>query len=68
MPGRLVPGGKKAGILVSWQLGIGIVALLEAKMCTEAPKIPIWDAKNVDFLMILVACQHGANIVNNIVS
>ena len=68
MPGRLVPGGKKAGILVSWQLGIGIVALQEAKMCTETPNISILGCQNIDFLMFLVACQHGANIANNILS
>ena len=49
MPGRLVPGGKKAGILGSWQLGIGIVALQEAKMCTETPKISMSDAKMLIF-------------------
>ena len=59
---------RKAGILASWQLGMGNLALQEAKMCTEAPKIPILCWQNVDFLMFLVPCQQGANVANNIVS
>ena len=55
---------RKAGILASWQLGMGIVAFQEAKMCTESPKISILGCPNVDFLMFLVPCQHGANIAN----
>ena len=64
-PGRLLPGTRKAGILASWQLGVGIAALQEAKMCTETPKLWILGCHNIDFLMFLVPCQHGANIANN---
>ena len=67
-PGTLAPGTSKAGILASWQLGMGIVALQEAKMRTEAPKVSILGCQNVDFLMFLVPCQHGANVANNILS
>ena len=68
MPGRLLPGARKAGILASWQLGMGIVAFQEAKMCTETPKLWSLGCQNVDFLMFLVPWQHGANVANNIVS
>ena len=61
-------GTRKAGILASWQLGMGILALQAGKMCTEAPKISILGCQNVDFLMFLVPCQHGANVAKNIVS
>ena len=64
----LAPGARKAGILASWQLGMGIMALQEAKMCTESPKISILGCQNVDFLMFLVPCQHSANVANNILS
>ena len=67
-PCYVAPGTRKAGISASWQLGMGIVALQEAKMCTEIPKISILGCKNVDFLMFLVPCQHGANVANNILS
>ena len=46
MPSRLLPGARRAGILASWQLGMGIVAFQEDKMCTEAPRI---STQNIDF-------------------
>ena len=55
-------------MLASWQLGMGIMAFQEAKMCTESHKISILEGQNIDFLMILVACPHGANIANSILS
>ena len=45
---------RKAGILASWQLGMGMLALQEAKMCTEAPKLSILGCQNVDNLVTLV--------------
>ena len=71
---------RKAGMLASWQLGMGIMALQEAKMqlgmgimalqeakmCTETPKISILGCQNIDLMMFFVACQHGANVANNI--
>ena len=68
MPGRLLPGARRAGILASWQLGMGIVAFQEAKMCTEIFKISILGCQTLNFLMFLVPWQHGANVANNIVS
>ena len=67
-PGNLAAGTRKAGILASWQLGIGIVALQEAKMCTETPKVAIVGCHNVNFLMFVPPCQHGVNVANNILS
>ena len=67
-PGNLAAGTRKAGILASWQLGMGIVALQEAKMCTETPKILILGCQNVDFLMFLAPWQDGANVANTILS
>ena len=63
-PGNWAAGTRKAGIVASWQLGIGIVALQEDKMCTETPKISILGCQNVDFLMFFETCQHGAHVAN----
>ena len=59
---------KKAGILVSWQFGMGIMALQEAKMCTETPKILILGCQIVEVLMFLAPWQDGANVTNTILS